>query len=65
MPTQPLRIVADANIPLVSEAFGRLGEIETYAAAALTREVVAKADVLLVRSVTRVDAALLEGSAVR
>ena len=61
----PLHIVADENIPLVSDLFGSLGPIHTLSGRDMTPETVRDADVLLVRSVTRVDEALLEGSAVR
>jgi erythronate-4-phosphate dehydrogenase len=57
-------IVADENIPDVRAAFGALGEIRTLPGRALRRRDLDGADVLLVRSVTRVDRALLEGSAV-
>ncbi len=60
-----MRIVADENIPYVQEAFGRLGSVRTVAGRSMTGEDVADADVLLVRSVTRVDDALLGGSGVR
>ena len=60
-----MHIVADENIPLVSDLFGSLGPIHTLSGRDMTPETVRHADVLLVRSVTRVDAALLEGSAVR
>lgn len=60
-----LKIVADENIPFVQEAFGRFGTVHCYAGRALTAAHVRDADVLLVRSVTPVDAALLDGSAVR
>lgn len=60
-----MHIVADENIPLVREAFARHGTVETVAGRCLTRQRLMKADALLVRSVTRVDAALLEGTAVR
>ncbi len=62
---QPLRVVADANIPFAREAFGWLGNVEMLPGAGITPEKVRRADVLLVRSVTRVDAALLGGSSVR
>lgn len=60
-----LRIVADANIPQAAEAFGRLGRVRLLPGQAITPAALAEADVLLVRSVTRVDEALLEGSPVR
>ena len=60
-----LRIVADENIPLVREAFGGLGEVRLLPGRAISRGELARADVLLVRSVTRVGAELLEGTPVR
>ncbi len=65
MPASPLRILADENIPMAREAFGGLGVVRLAPGRALTPEAVREADVLLVRSVTRVDAALVEGSALR
>ncbi|GIV61915.1 MAG: erythronate-4-phosphate dehydrogenase [Rhodothermaceae bacterium] len=59
------RILADENIPFVREAFGRHGEVRLAAGRTLSREDVSRSDVLLVRSVTRVDAALLAGTPVR
>lgn len=60
-----LTIVADENIPWVEEAFGSLGSVTTCSGRAITQALVQTADVLLVRSVTRVDAALLAGSRVQ
>jgi erythronate-4-phosphate dehydrogenase len=60
-----LNIVADENIPLVAEAFGALGEVRSLPATAIDSAAVRAADVLLVRSVTRVDAALVAGSRLR
>ncbi len=61
----PLRIVADENIPYVVDAFSTLGEVRTVAGRRVGPDDVRDADLLLVRSVTKVDAALLDGSAVR
>jgi len=60
-----MKIVVDENIPFGTEAFGRLGEVVTVKGRAISRDIVRDADALIVRSVTRVDADLLEGSAVR
>ncbi|MEA3367885.1 MAG: 4-phosphoerythronate dehydrogenase, partial [Planctomycetota bacterium] len=60
-----MKIVADANIPLLIEAFGPVAEVDARPADAITPETVADADALLVRSVTRVDADLLDASRVR
>lgn len=61
----PLHIVADENIPLVTDLFGSLGSVHILSGRDMTPNTVRDADVLLVRSVTRVDAALLDDSAVR
>ena len=61
----PLRIVCDANVPAAAEAFGRFGPVRLVAGRDIDRAALAEADVLVVRSVTRVDAALLGGTPVR
>ncbi|MEO4049267.1 4-phosphoerythronate dehydrogenase PdxB [Pseudomonas sp. CAU 1711] len=58
-------IVADENIPLLDEFFSAFGEIRRHPGRAIDRAALGEAEVLLVRSVTRVDRALLEGSRVR
>ena len=60
-----MRIVADENIPLLDEFFAGFGAISRHPGRAIDRAALGDAEVLLVRSVTRVDRALLEGSAVR
>ncbi len=60
-----MRTIADENIPYAREAFGTLGAVETVPAKEITPERVHEADLLCVRSVTRVDADLLAGSRVR
>jgi erythronate-4-phosphate dehydrogenase len=58
-------IVADENIPSVEQYLGALGQVVRVNGRSLTPGQLAGADILLVRSVTRVDAALLEGTPVR
>ncbi|MCW8962450.1 MAG: 4-phosphoerythronate dehydrogenase PdxB [Gammaproteobacteria bacterium] len=58
-------IIADENIPAVHEAFTPFGEVRTLHGRHMTADDVCDADVLLVRSITRVDAALLSGSRVK
>ena len=65
MPPLPLRILADANIPHAADAFGALGKVRRLPGREITRAALAQTDVLLVRSVTRVDAALVSGTPVR
>ncbi len=68
-PSSRLTIVADAHIWEVHSAFSRLPghrvELVTLEHADITREVLLDADVLLTRSSTRVNAALLKGTPVR
>ncbi|TFY91102.1 4-phosphoerythronate dehydrogenase PdxB [Pseudomonas kairouanensis] len=58
-------IVADENIPLLDAFFQGFGEIRRVPGRSIDRAAVEQADVLLVRSVTNVNRALLEGSNVR
>ncbi len=60
-----MRIIADENIPYVAEAFAAFGQVSTHPAAALKPELARQADLLLVRSVTRVDEGLLGDASVR
>ena len=60
-----LRIVADENIPFVEEVFSPLGEVIKLPGRTMSAAQVFDADVLLVRSVTPVNKALLQGSRVR
>ena len=60
-----MKIVADPNIPYVREAFAGLGEITLVPGRQITAAHVRDADLLLVRSVTPVNAALLDGSRVK
>lgn len=60
-----MRLVADENIPLVETYFGHLGEVVRRPGRDMSAEDLRTADVLLVRSVTQVNAQLLAGSSVR
>lgn len=60
-----LRIVADNLITEVESMFAPLGEVITEPGRTIDRALLQQADVLLVRSVTRVDADLLRDSPVR
>jgi len=61
----PMKIVADENIPLIHNFFDDFGIIETYPGRELTSQQLIGADVLLVRSVTQVNEALLKSSNVK
>ena len=60
-----VKIVADENIPYAAECFSSVGDVEVLAGREITPSVVSDANVLLVRSITRVDSNLLAGSKVR
>lgn len=60
-----MRILADENIPLVDAFFSEHGDIRRMPGRSINKAALEQTDVLLVRSVTRVDRELLEGSAVR
>lgn len=60
-----MKVVADPDIALVEEVFEPFGEVHLVPGRAWTPPLVRDADLVLVRAVTRVDARLLAGSAVR
>ena len=60
-----LNIVADANMPQVSEIFAPIGDVTLVDGRSLDRNDICSADILLVRSVTKVTPALLKGTAVK
>lgn len=55
-----MRIFADENMPLVQQFFSDLGQVTLFNGRNVTAEQLAEAEVLLVRSVTQVDQALLQ-----
>jgi len=57
-------IIVDENIPFASEMFSRLGHVRTIPGRAIKPETLKGFDILIVRSVTRVDRELLDGSSV-
>lgn len=60
-----MNIVVDENIPLAQECFGSLGKVTLLPGRQLRASDLQYTDVLIVRSVTKVDANLLSGSKVR
>lgn len=62
-----MNIIADENIPFVTETFQCFGTVTTMPAQRISQKFLAelKADVLLVRSVTSVDSHLLDGTNIR
>ena len=65
MSVAPLRLLIDANVPCATEAFRGLGTVRLVPGQQITSALAVGADVLIVRSVTRVDTALLQDSPVR
>lgn len=59
------RIVVDENVPMAQEAFGTLGVLELVPGRSIPPSLLREADALVVRSITKVDAALLEGSRIQ
>lgn len=57
-----MKIVADQNIALARELFEQFGDVQLLPGRQIDRDSVRDAQILLVRSVTQVNAALLEGS---
>lgn len=60
-----MKVVADQNIPYAREAFGLLGDVVTVPGRSMTPDTVRDADLLIVRSITKVDRTLIDGSCVR
>lgn len=60
-----MNIVADENIPFAQQAFSALGEVTILPGRSLTHADLQQCECLLVRSVTRVDQALLEHTPVK
>ncbi len=60
-----MKIIVDENIPFGREAFSRLGEVVTLHGRKMDTAAVRDADLLIIRSITKVGRELLEGSHVR
>jgi erythronate-4-phosphate dehydrogenase len=60
-----MKIIADQNIPYVRETFSHLGEINVMNGRDIQSGHVEDADMLLIRSVTKINAELLENSRIR
>ena len=60
-----MKIIADENIPLITEAFRELGEVVTLPTPRIVHAAVRDADVLVIRNETRINEALLGDSRVR
>jgi erythronate-4-phosphate dehydrogenase len=60
-----MKIIADAAMPYVSEAFSEFGAISLHSGRTITRETVADAEILLVRSITKVTRELVSGTSLK
>jgi len=60
-----MNIVADEQIPYVQEAFGGLGQVTTLPGRLITSSDLRDAHILLVRSITKVNAALLQDTPIQ
>ncbi|MBJ7221397.1 MULTISPECIES: 4-phosphoerythronate dehydrogenase PdxB [unclassified Brenneria] len=60
-----MKIVVDENMPYARELFSRLGEVQAVPGRPLPLDALKDADALMVRSVTKVNAELLAGAAVK
>lgn len=60
-----MRVIVDKNNPLVAEAFRQFGEVRALATKEITADSVRDADILVVRSETKVTKEFLSGSSIR
>ena len=60
-----MKITVDENIAYAKEAFSQFGEVELLHGRKITPESVKDSDALIVRSITKVNKDLLEGSKVK
>lgn len=60
-----MNLVVDENIPYGREAFGTFGSVKRAPGRSITQDMLANADALIVRSITKVNESLLEGTPVR
>jgi erythronate-4-phosphate dehydrogenase len=65
MYTMAMKIIADENIIFVKEAFSEFGEVVTVPGRGINREILQDAHILLVRSVTNVNADLLKDTSIK
>ncbi len=59
------KILADENIPFAEEAFSRFGPVQLISGREITNEILKPYNILIVRSVTKVNEQLLEGTGVK
>lgn len=60
-----MRIIVEANIPYIRGLLEKFGDVAYLPASGITADAVRRADALFVRTRTRCDASLLDGSSVK
>ncbi|MGB7566684.1 MAG: 4-phosphoerythronate dehydrogenase [Chitinivibrionales bacterium] len=60
-----MKIIADANIPFVEEAFAQFGDVTVVPGRSISRDMLLDASILLVRSITTADRALLNDTSIK
>ncbi|MEA3419849.1 MAG: 4-phosphoerythronate dehydrogenase, partial [Campylobacterota bacterium] len=60
-----MKLIVDENIPFGREAFENFGEVELHNGREINASVCKNADALIVRSITKVDGALLDHSSIK
>jgi erythronate-4-phosphate dehydrogenase len=60
-----LKIIADENIPFVKECFSSIGDVDAVSGRGMEQSILKNADVLLVRSITKVNEKLLDGTRIK
>jgi len=60
-----MKLVIDENIPYAKEAFGRFGDLLLLPGRKITKTELNDADILIVRSITKVNKNLLEGTRIK
>lgn len=60
-----MKILVDENMPYAEALFQRLGDVQAVLGRPIPLDALAGADALMVRSVTKVNEALLQGTSIR
>ncbi|MCE5339598.1 MAG: 4-phosphoerythronate dehydrogenase PdxB [Planctomycetaceae bacterium] len=60
-----MKIIADENIPFVKECFSSAGNVTTVHGRKISKDILQDADALLVRSITKVNKDLLDGTNIK
>ncbi|MHC4187633.1 MAG: 4-phosphoerythronate dehydrogenase [Planctomycetota bacterium] len=60
-----MKTIADENIPFVKECFSSIGDVDAVSGRGMEQSILKNADVLLVRSITKVNEKLLDGTRIK